>query len=322
MKRKHVVAASSALMGAAGIAYSTAVHLFDSAAFDRTPKINSLGTGNHALTGIAKEGQDWLHAHDHDIRYMVNSKGMKLCAHYFPAENADRTLIEFHGWHGSWDVDFSGSSPFWHERGCNLLIVEERGQGDSDGDEMTFGIRERGDVMEWVRWYQKEINGRIPIYLTGVSMGAATLLMCAADDFPPQVRGMIADCGFSSAYEIIRLVGKKYFHIPEHPFMDTLNMYCRRKRGFDLKEGDVTYAMEHAKLPILFIHGKEDTFVPCWMTAESYEKCTSDKDILMVEGAAHGRSFLVDTESYIQKVMVFFSRHDKDAEDQDIITEE
>lgn len=298
---------------AAGAAYSAMTYFVDSMTFDRDPKMKlpGSGSGTAKLTGIAKEGQEWLHEHDTDVRYMVNSEGLKLKAHYFPAANAERTVIEFHGWHSAWDIDFSASAPYMHERGCNLLLVEERGQGGSEGKEMTFGVKESKDVMEWIDWYQKEIDDRIPVYLAGVSMGASAVLLTAANEFPPQVKGILADCGFSSAYQIMRIVGHKSFHTPEHPFMDTFSMFCKLRHGFDLRDGDVTYAMEHAKLPILFIHGKSDHFVPCWMTAESYEKCNGEKDILLVEGAGHGKSFLVDTKAYLDKVDHFFARYDE-----------
>lgn len=310
MKKRKIFTLASLFAALTGAGYATMTYFVDSMTFDREPKAKLPGSREIELKGIAKEGQMWLHEHDTDPRDMVNSDGLRLRAHYIPADNAKRTILAFHGWHGRWDIDFSASSPFLHELGCNLLIVEERGQGESEGQEMTFGKKEYKDVLEWVSWYQKEMDSEIDIYLAGVSMGATAVLLTANADLPSQVKGIVADCGFSSAYEIIRLVGKRSFHTPEHPFMDTLNAYCRKKHGFDLREVDVTEAMEQAKVPILFIHGKADHFVPCWMSAESYEKCNSPKDILLVEGAGHGQSFVKGMESYLEKVRTFFAKYD------------
>lgn len=290
--------------------YEAGMTLFISLAFDRKPLINLLGSGNHHLEGDAKKGQEWLHAHDKDIRYMVNRECMRLKAHYIPTENAKRTIIEFHGWHGRWDVDFSASSPELHKLGCNLLLVEQRGQGESDGNVMTFGIKEKFDVQDWINWYQKEIDDQIPIYLGGVSMGAATLLMASSFKFPKEVKAIFSDCGFSNAYEIIRLVGKNYFHVPEHPFMDSILRACQKKYGFDLKDGDALAAVRKATIPILFVHGTADKFVPCFMGETAFAACNAPKDLLLVEGAVHGRSFLVDKKAYMEKMQEYFENYD------------
>lgn len=258
------------------------------------------------LPPLAKEGQEWLHQKDHDIRILETEDGLRLVGHYIPCENAVCTVIEFHGWHGSWDSDFSASSPFLHELGCNLLLVEQRGQGASQGRYMSMGLLERRDVSAWVRYYQEQIDDQVPIILAGLSMGAATVLMASAESYPPQVKGILADCGFSSAYDILKTVGKKWFHLPEHPFCDSINLQFKKTFGEELKGWTAIDAVEQATLPILFVHGTADDFVPYPMSVAVYEACTTRKELFLVEGAAHGMSFLVDREGYIRKFREFF----------------
>ena len=308
MKKKYIALFSGMITGIA--AYAASVYTFCSLAFDKNPKISlSVGESPMELDGIAKKGQDWLLANDKQIYTMINDKGMHLKAHYFPCENAKRTVIEFHGWRSCWHRDFSASSPFLHAMGCNLLLVEQRGQKSSDGTHMTFGLDERLDVPQWVDWYQKHVDAKIPIYIAGVSMGASTVLMAASESFPIQVRGILADCGFTSAYEIIRVLGKYQFHIPEHPIMEGIRFLCKKKYGVDIKSWTTIDAVKQTNLPILFIHGDADTFVPSYMTMENYEACVSEKDLLIVKGATHAMSFIVDQEAYIKKIEKLFT-HD------------
>lgn len=313
MKKRNIAMISGLISGMAAIGtFAAGVYTFCSLAFDKKPKINlPVGETPKELEGIAKDGEDWLLAHDHHIYTMVNDEGMRLKAHYFPCDNAKRTVIEFHGWHSSWHRDFSASSPFLHAMGCNLLLVEQRGQGNSDGSHMSFGLEERFDVPQWVRWYQENINAEIPIYIAGVSMGASTVLMAAADAYPPQVKGIMADCGFTSAYEIIRDLGKRQYHVPQHPMMDGIRFLCKKKYGVDIKSWSTIDAMKKTTLPILFVHGDADMFVPCYMSMENYEACTSEKDLLIVEGATHAMSFVVDKDAYMERVEKLFE-HDQD----------
>ncbi|MDO4976092.1 MAG: alpha/beta hydrolase [Eubacteriales bacterium] len=310
MNKRKITALATVAGGVLSAVYIGVSQYFLNMTFGKDPKKRPHG-GSSSLAESAKEGREWLHAHDHHIVTMRNSEGLLLRAHYIPCENAKRTLIEFHGWHGSWDVDFSGSSPHLHEMGCNLLLVEQRAQGESQGKYMTFGLKERYDLMEWVRWYQENIDADIPIYLVGLSMGATTVLMASSETFPQEVKGIIADCGFTSPYDIIKKVSKQWFHLPEHPFMDSSRFYTKKRLGIDTKSWSTIDAVSHATVPILFIHGKEDHFVPYEMTVKAYEACTSEKDILLVDGARHGVSFIVDQEAYVEKVTLFFSKYDE-----------
>ena len=298
--------AGGSLLGVSALAYGILVRLFCNLAFERKAILKIGGGEEEEKDPLVTAGQDWLHENDKQIVSRSSSDGMKLFAHYFPAENAKATIIEFHGWHGSWDYDFSASSPYWNRMGYNLLIVEQRGQGRSDGKYMSFGILERLDVPEWVEWYRSNYEKDLPILIAGISLGGATVLMASDMEYPPQVRGILADCGFSSAYDIINHVGGRFFHMPEHPMCDGINLYCRLKFGFDLRDHAAIDAVKTAKLPILFVHGKKDNFVPWKMSIDMYEACTGRKELWLVDNAGHGKSFLEQPQEYIRKVEEFF----------------
>lgn len=149
---------------------------------------------------------------------------------------------------------------------------------------MGFGIQERRDCLAWLKWIEENSRTDIPAYLYGMSMGAATVLMAAGEPMPIFVKGVIADCGFSSAYDMILNYGKQLMRIREFPLMYSLNQLCRKKAGYDLQEYSPKEALKNCKVPVLFIHGTGDRFVPCRMTVENYRACKSRKELLLVKG--------------------------------------
>lgn len=136
-------------------------------------------------------------------------------------------------------------------------------------------------------------------------MGAATVLMAAGEELSKEVKGVIADCGFTSPYEMVYRFGHTNFKLPEHPIMDELNWVFRKRAGYDLKEYSTLEAMEHCRVPVLLIHGTADTFVPYEMSVRNYEACTAAKKLLLVEGAEHCESFLKDKKRYQEAVSEF-----------------
>ena len=289
--------------------YFGAARLICNTAFERKSVLPAGGEGNLLHTHeMTLQGREWLHANDKTICCRKSSDGLMLVAHYFPADHAAATILAFHGWRGSWDIDFAAIAPVLHDKGYNLLLVEQRGQGHSDGDAMTFGLKERLDVPEWVQWYHDNVDAEIPLFLYGISMGAATVLMASAVTYPEQVKGIISDCAYTNAYDIIQRVAEAYFHIPEHPFCDSINRYCRRKLGTNLKEYSALVALHSATLPVLFIHGRGDHLIPADMTRTAYEVCSTDKELWLADGAGHAESYLMHPGEYMEKLEAFVER--------------
>lgn len=233
-----------------------------------------------------------------------------LRAHWYPAEGAKRTVILVHGWHSRWYVDFSASAPFLHDNACNLLLVEQRAHGESGGDLISYGINERYDVLSWLEWVEQN-HGGLPLYLCGISMGAATVLMTAGLPVAGRVQGILADCGYSTPDEIVSLTLKKNIGGLAGPTLAAVNLNCKLREGFTLKDYAPIEAMTANKdVPCLFVHGDADDFVPWRMSLENYYACRAPKELLIIHGAGHGLSFLVDPDRYKQKVLDFFAAYD------------
>ena len=173
---------------------------------------------------------------------------------------------------------------------------------------MTFCVRESQDVRSWIALDNPEF-GPEPVILGGVSMGATTVLMAAGGPLPENVRGIMADCGFSSPWEILAAVAKRRAHLPAFPLLYLVNFWCRLLAGFDGKEASTVQAMSRNRLPVFLAHGQADDFVPWTMTQAAYDAAPCEKELLLVPGAGHGRSYLVDRERYLQMLENFLNRN-------------
>ena len=236
--------------------------------------------------------------------------GYVLRARWYPAEGAKRTILLAHGWRGSWNMDFSASAPYLHDRSCNLLLIDQRCHGDSGGDLISYGILERLDVLSWLDWLEANHPGT-PIYLCGVSMGAATVLMTAELDVAHRVTAIIADCGYSTPQGIVKETLQKTLKGMTGPTLAAVNLNCKRRAGFTLKQASPVEAMaKNTEIPCLFVHGDADDFVPIRMGIENYYACQAPKEALFVPGAGHARCFLVAPEEYKRKLTEFFEAWD------------
>ena len=241
---------------------------------------------------------------------ITSRDGLRLVGHWYPCENAKRVLVAMHGWRSSWNMDFGMIADFWHNEGCSILFAEQRGQNKSEGEYMTFGYMERYDCLDWVNYVNERTESKYPVYLAGVSLGASTVLMTAGLDLPENVKGVIADCGFSSAYGIWSHVVKVNMKLSYGFRGKVIDMYCKKHIGATSKEISIVEAMKKTKLPILFIHGSDDMFVPVDMSYENYKACAAPKYLLVVPGAIHGQSYDVDQEKYESANKFFWNKYD------------
>lgn len=233
--------------------------------------------------------------------------GLRLAARYLPCDNARGTLLCFHGWRSCSEIDFGCALQFYKSLGLNLLLVDERAHGASEGRFITFGVRERRDVHTWVAWHNRRFGTQTPVLLAGLSMGATTVLMSCGEPFPANVRGVIADCGFTSPYEIVAKIAREN-HIPRW-FLPFVSLQTRLFAGFGLKEYSTLTALKSCTLPLLLIHGEGDAFVPCDMTKKAYAaSAAADKTLLTVPNAGHGQSFLLEGDRYRRTVTAFVAR--------------
>lgn len=250
----------------------------------------------------------WLREHHAQDVETVSFDGLRLAGKWVPAERPIATIILFHGYHSSYLTDFGGIFQTYHDLGLNLLLVRQRAHGESQGTYITYGVRERKDVLRWIEFHNRE-HGKDNVFLGGMSMGASTVLFAAGEDLPENVRGITADCGFTSPREIIAKVIRTGFHLPPEPILPLLNFYAKRLAGFDLSECSTTETLKRSRVPILMIHGKGDDFVPWEMTQAGFDACASEKQLFLVEGAGHGRSYLHAKEELTAALTRFFLNH-------------
>lgn len=234
--------------------------------------------------------------------------GLKLSGIWIPAQNPKGTILLAHGYRSSKMVDFSLAFGMYHALGLNILIPDQRAHGESEGKYITFGVKESCDMLSWISYHNKTF-GDIPLVLSGLSMGASTMLYLADADLPQNVKCIIADCGFTSPREIIKNVFRQVVHLPAAPTLFVADLFARIFAGFSLTEKDTRSILQNSKLPILLVHGIDDGFVPCEMTRQAYVACKEPKEIFLVEGADHGVSFLVAKERYVEIVTAFLQKY-------------
>ena len=266
--------------------------------------------GEDPYAGLT-ESWERLRSAPHERVELRAHDGVRLVGHWFPVPEARRVILAVHGWRSRWYRDFGAVADFWQENGCSVLYIEQRGQGGSEGDYIGFGLLERDDIPDWLGWLRERCGGQVPTYLAGISMGATTVLMAADLDLPENVRGIMADCGFTSPDGIWRHVARDNLHLPYVLSGWMADRLCRRKLGLSAKARSTTEALRRCRVPVLFFHGEADSFVPVEMTWENYAACAAPKRILTVPGAVHGMSYLLDREGYEAAELQFFADYDQ-----------
>mgnify|MGYP003287919114 CR=1 FL=1 len=230
--------------------------------------------------------------------------GLHLVGRYYHFKDNAPVQILFHGYRSNGRREFSGNNRIAAELGFNAIVVDERAHGKSGGHTITFGIKERYDCLAWAQYAAQRFGPDIPIILTGVSMGAATVLMASSLPLPKNVAAIIADCPYSSPGEIIRKVSTDVKLPPTlaYPFVVIGALVFGR---FKLWETSPVEAVRRTRIPILLIHGDDDRFVPCEMSSKIYAACTSAAELVIFPGAGHALSYFTDTELYLKTVRDF-----------------
>ena len=236
---------------------------------------------------------------------ITSQDGKTLFGRYYHTRDGAPVQIQFHGYRGSAQRDLAGGVQRCFGVGRSALLVDQRCSGKSGGHVITFGVREHRDCLTWVDFLRRHFGPDVKIILTGISMGAATVLMAGGHPLPDNVIGILADCGFSSARDIIKKVIRQ-MGIPAELGYPFVKLGARIYGGFDLEETSPMEMVKQCTLPVIFYHGETDDFVPCDMSRQLYDACTSRKQLITVPGAGHGLSFPVDQEYYLQTLREFF----------------
>lgn len=285
--------AGAALAAAAGT-YGVSQYFFNrtmirsNAKREKTQKM--AGTNWDAYIPTIRASKEKLKQYAHEDIFITSQDGLKLHGTFFPFEGSKKVVICFHGYTSEGLNDYSTLALFYRSHGFNLMIVDERAHGRSEGTYIGFGCLDRKDAVLWIEEMIKYLGEEAEILLHGDSMGGATVLMTAGLLLPSQVKAIVSDCAFTSAWEVFQSVLKNSYHLPAFPILHTANEMVKKKAGYGLKDCNAKEEVAKTKLPILFLHGKADTFVPCSMAQELYHACTGPKKLVLIEGAGHVES--------------------------------
>ena len=237
--------------------------------------------------------------------FSINSfDGLRLYAKYYEFAPGAPIEIMFHGYRGSAERDLCGGVQRCFALGRSALIVDQRGSGKSEGRIISFGINESRDCHSWVNFAIEHFGQDVKLILTGISMGAATVMVAAGKELPKNVVGVLADCGYTSPKEIIKLVIRK-LKLPPNLLYPFVKLGARLYGGFDLESASPIEAMKNCSVPIIFCHGEADNFVPCDMSRANFSACAAKKELLTIPDAGHGLAYLVDGKGYLSALAAF-----------------
>lgn len=232
-----------------------------------------------------------------------------------------KTIIACHGARSSGRGEFCFFAPDFLDKGYTILMPDHRGCGQSGGDHMGYGTHESRDLMLWIQFARKNFPYDT-IYLLGVSMGAATVLMLSDKGNVLPIAGIIADCSYTSAWDEFAYQLKASFHLPPFPLLPLCDLINRRKNGYSFKEASPISHVRHANIPILFLHGERDDFVPVYMQELLFDACASEKYRLTIPEAVHARSYYTNPELYTKAVEAFIRQTTRFSTEKKNISEE
>lgn len=258
---------------------------------------------------VELEEAEWVESQTYETWTITSNDGLKLVGYYLPAKNlTTNTVILAHGYSSS--AKFMGTfAKFYYEKlGYNVLMPDARGHGESEGNYIGFGWPERKDYLLWIQKVIDTVGADAQIVLHGASMGGATVMMVSGEELPDQVKVIVDDCGYTSAYDELSYQLKRMYHLPSFPILTATSVLTNLKVGYNFYEASSLKQVKKSKLPMLFIHGSDDTFVPTEMVYKVYKACNTEKDLLIVDGAGHVLAYTVDKETYETKVTEFIGR--------------
>lgn len=241
----------------------------------------------------------------------MTNQGLKQDAWYVPAETAtNKTVIVVHGFTNDKE-DMKPYAWMFHELGYNVLMPDNMSHGDSEGQIIGYGWNDRLNVIKWAEMLVEQ-NSDSEIILFGVSMGAATVMMASGEEsLPDQVVNIIEDCGYSSVWDELKYQAKEMYNLPAFPILYEVSAISKIRAGFSYGQASSVNQLKNNTRPVLFIHGSDDTFVPTSMVYKNYQATQGEKELYIVKGAGHAKSFETDPQAYIEKISTFLKKYEK-----------
>ena len=266
--------------------------------------------GLDELARTCEKNMVWVDNQDIEVIDLKNDRDQILKGYLLMAEGESKTFAVFaHGYRADHRGDPANFYKYYYDKGINFFACDHTCSGDSEGNWVGFDYFENQDMFKWLDYLIKRFGEDIKIILHGVSMGGATVCKMA-ENVPSQVKLIVADCPYTSAIDEFTAVANSSGIKKTAPlFIGAINFLNKRLAGYDLKETDVRQSVINSKVPMLFVHGNDDDFVPTYMGTELYELCGNSKEQLLVEGAKHAESVVVNPEAYYSKLDSFIEEY-------------
>lgn len=257
-----------------------------------------------------KECNQWLNDRGSEKVTIQSFDGLTLAGEFFEGDGEPQsTVLLVHGYRSNRRKEYAAIARFYLEAGYHVLMVDDRAHGESEGRYIGFGCLDKEDCYRWVHYLDDRFAGKQKIFLHGISMGAATVLMASDLNLPASVRGIVADCGYTTARDQFAYVLKAHGKGCLSGFvLWATNLICKVAAGYGFSDCSALDAVADTKIPVFVIHGTKDDFVPTFMGKEIFEACVSEKELWLAEGAGHAESYYLHKEEYERKVLGFFHR--------------
>ncbi|QIL46424.1 alpha/beta hydrolase [Vagococcus coleopterorum] len=236
--------------------------------------------------------------------------GLELSGRLFQQEQEGRKKIAIiaHGYTSSSDFMYDFGKMFYQD-GYDIFLADARGHGRSEGKYIGFGWPDRLDYVKWIDQINKEYDNKVDIVLYGISMGASTVLMTSGESLPDNVKAIVADCGYDTVENELSYQLDQMFGLPAFPLIPVTSKYTEMRAGYNFKEASAVKQLEKNQLPILFIHGDKDDFVPTDMVYPLYDAAKGPKELYLVPGAKHAEAFKTDPKKYEEVVNTFLTKY-------------
>ena len=235
-----------------------------------------------------------------------SADGLKLHGRYYHLKDGAPVEILCHGYRSHPYRDCSGGHALARRLGYNALVIDQRAHGMSEGTTISFGIKERLDCLRWAQYATHRFGPEVPLILSGLSMGAATVLMASELDLPGSVCAIVADSPYSTPKAILEKVCRDRRY-PLFLCKPLISLAAFLFGGFRINSCTAKDAVAHARVPILLIHGEDDRLVPWTMSREIAQCCASPVQVEIFPGAGHGLCYITDPRKYEQALLSFLN---------------
>lgn len=251
----------------------------------------------------------WVQDQSFEQWEMTTNDGLALQGYFLEAkEPTNKTVIFTHGYLGKGE-DMGLYGKYYYETlGYNIFFMDMRGHGKSEGNYIGFGWHDRLDVIDWLEVIMKKQEDT-QFVLHGLSMGAATVLMASGEELPRNVKAIIADSPYTSVYDMFAYQLKRMYHLPAVPILPTTSIVTELQAGYSIIEASALEQVQKANVPILYIHGNADNFVPTEMSETLYENTKSPAEMITIDGAGHGEAFVLNKEKYVKALNAFLHKY-------------